>query len=302
MFHSTKNKELLWDIMSRTHYFQHLRENQLSDVKHIFETTMQHTSLLIHKNKNITLIDLNKQFLIDVDQQLLSYKNSIQSPTNSKSTNIMKSDHTNDLILKMNQKKDELIEIMNPQPPPQIDFTNVDTEHFSLYKNSVAKTPEFSQIDSSTIDELLQQKIQARDSELSIYLENMHMHDQNNPNSSSSSNPNQAIPIKPITDTDYSHVDPMPILKIEEKPIEPSESKSLMSDTIVHVKKVKFNDTPSPNHNHHHHNKVIVPPFTPTSDPSDATILESILVQQKETNAILHKQTEILLQLINKIE
>ena len=149
----------------------------------------------------------------------------------------MKSDHTDDLILKMNQKKDEMIEIMHPQPPPQIDFTNVNTEHFSLYKSSVAKTPEFSQIDSSTIDELLQQKIQARDSELSIYLENMHDH--NHSESSSPSNPNQAIPIKPITNIEYSPVDSIPILKIEE-----SESNSIMSDTIVHVKKVKFNDTP----------------------------------------------------------
>ena len=71
-FSSNKNKELLWNTLIEVGAFNNIKEEKLTMVKTRFNDI--HTSLQ-HNEKQINLLDLNKQFTLGMVQYLNTLKN-----------------------------------------------------------------------------------------------------------------------------------------------------------------------------------------------------------------------------------
>ena len=71
-FSSNKNKELLWNTLIEVGAFNNIKEEKLTMVKTTFNNL--HTSLQ-HNEKQINLLDLNKQFTLGMVQYLNTLKN-----------------------------------------------------------------------------------------------------------------------------------------------------------------------------------------------------------------------------------
>ncbi len=71
-FSSNKNKELLWNTLIEVGAFNNIREDKLTIVKSKFDKL--HTSL-IHNEKQINLLELNKQFTLSMATYLNTLKN-----------------------------------------------------------------------------------------------------------------------------------------------------------------------------------------------------------------------------------
>lgn len=71
-FSSNKNKELLWNTLIEVGAFNNIKEEKLTMVKTKFNDI--HTSLQ-HNEKQINLLDLNKQFTLGMVQYLNTLKN-----------------------------------------------------------------------------------------------------------------------------------------------------------------------------------------------------------------------------------
>jgi hypothetical protein len=71
-FSSNKNKELLWNTLIEVGAFNNIKEEKLTMVKTKFNDI--HTSLQ-HNEKQINLLDLNKQFTLSMVQYLNTLKN-----------------------------------------------------------------------------------------------------------------------------------------------------------------------------------------------------------------------------------
>ena len=71
-FSSNKNKELLWNTLIEVGAFNNIKEDKLTMVKTTFNNL--HTSLQ-HNEKQINLLDLNKQFTLGMVQYLNTLKN-----------------------------------------------------------------------------------------------------------------------------------------------------------------------------------------------------------------------------------
>jgi hypothetical protein len=70
-FTSKENKSLLWNLMSETNAFGGLPEEKYSQVKDIFEKEIIiQYNLYSSSNKAVTLIELNKKFLIEITNKL----------------------------------------------------------------------------------------------------------------------------------------------------------------------------------------------------------------------------------------
>jgi hypothetical protein len=75
-FTSKENKSLLWNLMSETNAFGGLPEEKYSQVKDIFEKEiMVQYNLYSSSNKAVTLIELNKHFLLEITNKLHPIRN-----------------------------------------------------------------------------------------------------------------------------------------------------------------------------------------------------------------------------------
>jgi hypothetical protein len=102
-FSSNKNKELLWNTLIEFGAFNNIKEEKLTMVKTTFNNL--HTSLQ-HNEKQINLLDLNKQFTLGMVQYLNTLKNKpINELYSSKHTSNLS--NTSELKLQYNNNLDK---------------------------------------------------------------------------------------------------------------------------------------------------------------------------------------------------
>lgn len=69
-----KNKELLWNILFDNNYFKGISNNNLENVKEIFENSIMKISKNLTNPNNINIIEVNKLILDDIINKLKSLK------------------------------------------------------------------------------------------------------------------------------------------------------------------------------------------------------------------------------------
>lgn len=126
-FTSKENKSLLWNLMSESNAFGGLPEEKYSQVKDIFEKEIiiQH-NLYSSSNKAVTLIELNKKFLLEITNKLHPIRTiSLPSPP---SRPITSSDISQQRQLQFSHnlsvRQREFSNLINSDKPAAIDFSD----------------------------------------------------------------------------------------------------------------------------------------------------------------------------------
>ena len=172
LFFQEENKQILWDLMENSHYFDGLGKNDFKRTLSLFEETMLE---VWRGNRMQDLVGLNKIFLLKMRDRIDRVPNtssvsnaSLMSRNSLGSSVSLKSNYTLEIEREMKDKKSEMLGMLNPKVPEVIDFTlqkpyNADVRDcVSFNSNSV---------DEFSIDSALEDKIRAREKELSNYYE-----------------------------------------------------------------------------------------------------------------------------------
>lgn len=345
LFFQNENKQILWDLLSASRYFDGLEKEDFNQTLQAFEETMTEVH---HTNRNHDIIGLNKLFLLKfkdrISQQHNGHQDNVNQSSNhqimTKSSNTMKSQYTGDIERQTKEKKNEMLNMLHPKTPAAIDFTsqepyNLELRHTtssSNYQSSPATSsspPRLEFVDEITINDALENKIKAREKELSAYYANRpsnegpKTHDHDAPNKKSKT---LSLLENTVSDNvhsrfeDFTESSNAPNTKrlIIENPI-PND---ILSETITHIKSktnelnrnkderiVRFkhdvevdkNDEEE-KHNHEsddHQQKLMI------ADDKQKNIvahLDAIIQQQERTNELLQKEIDIMRQLVNKID
>ena len=114
---SSKNKELLWNILFENNIFSGIPNNRLEIVKSIFEK-----NILRYVNENENIVDTNKKILSSVSKEINGFKETLLKGSN------VKDDFKNEKVLvfdrNLQERKEYMDKTLNPDKPKAIDFSD----------------------------------------------------------------------------------------------------------------------------------------------------------------------------------
>ena len=114
---SSKNKELLWNILFENNIFSGIPNNRLETVKSIFEK-----NILRYVNENENIVDTNKKILSSVSKEINGFKETLLRGSN------VKDDFKNEKVLvfdrNLQERKEYMDKTLNPDKPKAIDFSD----------------------------------------------------------------------------------------------------------------------------------------------------------------------------------
>ena len=114
---SSKNKELLWNILFENNIFSGIPNNRLETVKSIFEK-----NILRYVNENENIVDTNKKILSSVSKEINGFKETLLRGSN------VKDDFKNEKVLvfdrNLQERKEYMDKTLNPDKPKTIDFSD----------------------------------------------------------------------------------------------------------------------------------------------------------------------------------
>ena len=114
---SSKNKELLWNILFENNIFSGIPNNRLEIVKSIFEK-----NILRYVNENENIVDTNKKILSSVSKEINGFKETLLRGSN------VKDDFKNEKVLvfdrNLQERKEYMDKTLNPDKPKAIDFSD----------------------------------------------------------------------------------------------------------------------------------------------------------------------------------
>lgn len=69
-FNTTNNKRILWNVLEKNGVFNDISQNKKNDVVALFEAKIGEIDLI----RDVSLIDLNKRFIVDMSQLMKQFK------------------------------------------------------------------------------------------------------------------------------------------------------------------------------------------------------------------------------------
>ena len=141
---SNKNKFELWNLFNEKKYFNNIPEDDVEDVKRVFETSINsvYNSHFNSNNKNINLKSINEEIEFVFKRNMSIFLEQLKAKKVEKH-------RINELNLMMEKKQSELNNIIKPQRPDEIDFTVKNDEPFK-----------------ENLDEIINKTLQDRQSQL----------------------------------------------------------------------------------------------------------------------------------------
>ena len=137
---SSKNKETLWNLLYQNNIFDNIPNQNIEDIKHIFESTINN---ILENNTSSCIINLKNNLYSDTDITntnkilLLNLKNNISDEKERFHKNNLKSESTKDDLRKLNldtfnvslkDRSNSFEELINHKKPIEISFNDINSE------------------------------------------------------------------------------------------------------------------------------------------------------------------------------
>ena len=137
---SSKNKETLWNLLYQNNIFDNIPNQNIEDIKHIFESTINN---ILENNTTSCIINLKNNSYNDTDITntnkilLLNLKNNISDEKERFHKNNLKSESTKDDLRNLNldtfnislkDRSNSFEELINHKKPIEISFNDINNE------------------------------------------------------------------------------------------------------------------------------------------------------------------------------
>ena len=111
------NKKLLWETLHTNGAFSNFKQQQLGDVKHVFDEEINVEYFNNVNNGNFNLLQSNRNIIVNVINKL----------------NVLNNQNVNSVNNKLKEKEKEFNDLINKPPPPDINFNdNKDSDNFNM--------------------------------------------------------------------------------------------------------------------------------------------------------------------------
>ena len=331
IFFQNENKQILWDLLSASRYFDGLGKEDFDRTLRTFEDTM----LEVHNaNRNQDIMGLNKLFLLRIKERIGTRRagddadrngadrigaDRIDADRNGADRNdadrngadrigALKSQYTGEMERQMKEKKEEMDELLHPKAPVAIDFTaqkpynpalraSDDGDGAAATADTTTKTTTTTRVDSvdeTTINAALENKIKAREMELSAYYADR-------PPSNAANEKSKTL--SQLEDTVSNNVDrrfEADAPAARRLTIQHAVPNDALSDTLTLIKNKERKDARVVHFQHDGDGKA-----RGESDEMQSRIvarLDAVIRNQERTNELLQSEIDMLHQLVNKID
>jgi hypothetical protein len=137
---SSKNKETLWNLLYQNNIFDNIPNQNIEDIKNIFESTINN---ILENNTSSCIINLKNNLYNDTDIMntnkilLLNLKNNISDEKERFHKNSLKSESTKDDLRNLNlntfnvslkERSNSFEELINQKKPIEISFNDINSE------------------------------------------------------------------------------------------------------------------------------------------------------------------------------
>lgn len=116
---SEKNKGFLWNILYEKEIFNGIPNENLDEVKNLFESTIVNVS---QNTKNKEIIEINKEILKNLNTEILTLKKKLLESKNTKDE--FKDEKIVIFDKTLETHKSSLNKLINPEKPKEINFTD----------------------------------------------------------------------------------------------------------------------------------------------------------------------------------
>ena len=304
LFFQNENKQILWDLMSASRYFDGLEKEDFNGTIRTFEETM----VEVHDaNRNQDIMGLNKLFLLKIKERIGTQRASTAGRTDAGRVGALKSQYTGEMERQMKEKKEEMDELLHPKAPVAIDFTAQKPYNPALRTNggdnggdaTTTGTPTTTRVDSvdeTTINAALENKIKAREMELSTYYANSQPVNSTN---------EKAKTLSLLEDTVSNNVDSRfetDAPAARRLTIQHAVPKDALSDTLTLIKNKERKDARTVRFEHDDGNGNKRRDESNEMQSQIITRLDAVIRNQERTNELLQSEIDMLHQLVNKID
>lgn len=304
LFFQNENKQILWDLMSASRYFDGLEKEDFNRTLRTFEDTM----VEVHNdNRNQDIMGLNKLFLLRIKERIGTRRDAHRAEAGR--AGALKSQYTGEMERQMKEKKEEMDELLHPKAPVAIDFTAQKPYNPALRTNggdgsnaTTTETPTTTRVDSvdeTTINAALENKIKAREMELSAYYANRPMSNSTNEKSKTLSLLENTVSNN--VDSRFEAADAPAARRLTIQHTVPNDA---LSDALTLIKNKERKDTRVVRFEHDDGDGDSGQKEEARGEMQRQIVarLDAVIRNQERTNELLQSEIDMLHQLVNKID
>tara|TARA_B100001287_G_C22562926_1_gene472355 strand:+ start:170 stop:769 length:600 start_codon:yes stop_codon:yes gene_type:complete len=130
------NKKLLWETLHTNGAFSNFKQEQLGEVKHIFDEEINVEYFNNVNNVNFNLLQSNRNIILNIINKL----------------NVLNNNNVNSVDNKLKEKEKEFNDLINKPEPPDINFNDAkDNDNFNM-EESLNKIKEERNYDNNSND------------------------------------------------------------------------------------------------------------------------------------------------------